>query len=533
MKYALLLFVFISFSPSSLLAQVNCENMGFEMGNFEGWTLSYGAVGVMNEKKNFSRETIGSLNDEHHITHISEGRDPYVPEIPVVAPGSNHSIRIGTNRNGVHFSRIRTNFLVTAEAGIFQYQVAAVLQNPTLANGGNSHIQIAKPGFNVSISEHNGGKLTCGAYDFQPTDDASDDGFKTSGAIQYRNWTKGAIDLRSYYGKMITVEVTVHGCLGGGHFGYIYFDANCLRTENQEILSDCPDAQGYADLVAPAGFGKYVWSNGDSTQIIKVKAKLGEQYSVKMLPDKTLDESCGLQLNHTIKRQQARIAIDTTICDGEEIALGDTIIKTAGTYQKLVSRGGFCDSIAVLKLSVIPSVTLPEITPDTYITKGDSTELRVVPYPAGDYQFLWSNPESLSCPDCATTWARPVEDTEYEVTVTDSEKKCSQKAKVHVYVKSCGLHMPDAFSPDNDQQNDVFFAYGPACIDQIVEMVIYNRQGEVVFRQQNCAASDPKFGWNGAYRGLPVAPGIYPYKIQARTSKGEVLSYRGVVNLLR
>ena len=110
---------------------------------------------------------------------------------------------------------------------------------------------------------------------------------------------------------------------------------------------------------------------------------------------------------------------------------------------------------------------------------------------------------------------------------------CSRDGKVRIVVKPCGLSIPDAFSPNQDEYNEVFFAYGNVCVKQIKEMTIYNRWGEVIYHQQNFAASDPAFGWGGMYHGTMSAPGEYPYKIQAELKDGNVLNYQGVVNLVR
>jgi hypothetical protein len=218
------------FLSNFAFAQANCSNVGFEQGNANGWILTYGNVGEANQKTVFLNETNGTQNNQHYVTSLTDGNDPRIPSIPMVAPGSTHSIRIGNVLEGSHFARIHSDYTVTAENTLFQYKFAVVLQN-TGADGRANHQPYQKPGFNILIFDSNGEELPCSSYNIQLQGASTVDGFQSSGDIQYRNWTTGAIDLRSVIGKTITIVVTAHGCTRQRHFGYAYFDAECLKSE--------------------------------------------------------------------------------------------------------------------------------------------------------------------------------------------------------------------------------------------------------------------------------------------------------------
>ena len=584
MKQSLLTLCLIFSLLFPVLAQVDCSNIGFEQGNPNGWTLIYGNVTDDNQKTIYSSEYSGTLNNDHYITSLSDGNDPKVPSIPMVAPGSTHSMRIGNITEGSHYSRIRSDYTVTADNTLFQYKFAVILQNTitgATGNGGANHEPFQKPGFNVTIFDSNGSELTCSSYDIQLQGVNTVDGFEASGDIQYRKWTTGAIDLRSYVGKTITIEVTAHGCTRMRHFGYAYFDAECLKSEIK-AASSCPDADGYMTLMAPEGFGKYTWNNGETTQNIRVKAKLGDQYHVKLIPLGSLNESCALQLDYKIEYKKTASSIEQTICEGEQVVVGDTVYKTAGTFIRTINRSNVCDSTVTLKLHVNPvskitkDITICEgqsyavgdtvyrtsgtyvknipqltgcdstitthltvvqldltVTPDLTITQGDSIQIHVLAEPKGDYEYVWKGENGLSCPDCAETWAKPNASVQYTISVNDVNKVCSRNGKVKVSVKPCGISIPDAFSPNNDQKNEIFFVYGNSCVTQVKEMMIYNRWGEVIYEQHNFAASDPAYGWPGTYHGLVSDAGVYPYKIQVELKDGNIVNYKGVVNLIR
>jgi gliding motility-associated-like protein len=579
MKRTLLALIYCMLSLT-VRAQVDCGNVGFEQGTTAGWTLSYGTVTDENQKTNFSPEVTGTRNNQHYVTSISDGNDPRIPSIPMVAPGSTHSIRIGNVNEGSHYARIHTNYTVTPDNTLFQYKFAVVLQNTLGTDGRSNHEPYQKPGFDILIFDSNGDELPCSSYNIQLQGAATVDGFQSSGDIQYRNWTTGAIDLRSSVGKTLTIVVTAHGCTRMRHFGYAYFDAECLKSEIR-TASNCPDENGLMTLSAPAGFSKYLWSNGATTQNAQVKANLGDQYSVQLTPLGSLDESCALNLDYTITFKKSVAAISDTICEGESVVLGDTLIRTSGTFVRNISKSNVCDSTVTLTLKVNPvgkytqqvvlcegeTVTVGDTSyaiPSTYIrnvpqptgcdsivttildviridlsvsstlsiTQGDSVQVHSLAGPGEDYIYRWEQP-GLSCTDCPDPWASPRASTVFRLQVTDPDQVCNKEAKVQVYVKPCGIYAPSAFSPNHDETNEVFFVYGNKCVRMIREMAIYNRWGQVVFQKTNFQASDAASGWDGTYHGQLAAAGVYPYKVKVELNNGSVIDQDGSVNLLR
>ncbi|PWJ60025.1 gliding motility-associated-like protein [Dyadobacter jejuensis] len=561
--------------------QVGCENIGFELGTTSGWTLTYGTVTDANQKTVYSAEQSGS--NDHYITNLTDGNDPKIPSIPMVAPGSTHSIRIGNITEGGHYSRLKTNFTVTADNTLLQYKFAVVLQNSGANGNGNAgHEPYQKPGFNIVIYNSQGQELACSNYDVQLQGNDTVDGFMASGDIQYRNWTYGAIDLRNYIGEQITMEVTAHGCTRQRHFGYAYFDAECLKSEIKQA-SLCPDEAGNVTLVAPAGFAKYTWSNGSTAQTSSVKASAGDLYSVKLLPLGSLNESCEFQLDYTIAYKKAESTLLKTICDGEEVTVGDTVYRTSGTFVRNVLKSSICDSTVTLVLTVNPVPkytqhiaicegdtlwvgdstyyqtgtfinTIPRPnrcdslvtthltvlkldltwTPRLSITQGDSTQIEILADPPNDnYLYRWNESMSLSCWDCDRPWAKPMMSEVFSVIVSDPEEVCARTAKITLTVIPCGVSIPDAFSPNNDQLNDVFYVLAGDCIKKITHLTIYNRWGQVIFYNHSFAPSDPNQGWTGLYDGLMSPPGIYTYKVEAEMKNGAILYYKGGLQLIR
>ncbi|MFN8346590.1 MAG: gliding motility-associated C-terminal domain-containing protein [Spirosomataceae bacterium] len=570
--------LFCFFTNTVRSQQVDCANMGFETGTALGWVLTSGTLSAANQRVNYLNEVMLTVENGHYVTSLSDGNDPKIVDekIPMVAPGSKHSIRIGNTTRGGTFDRIKTSFMVTPENTLFQYQFAAVLQND------NTHNDYQKPGLTIQIEDSDGQPLTCNTFAIQLQRGATVEGFKTQGDLEYKNWTTGAIDLRNYIGKVIKIEVTAHGCTERRHFGYAYFDAQCIKSEIK-VTAFCPDPQGYMTLKAPEGFETYTWDNNEKTSSVRVQANLGDVYSVKIAPLDKLDESCLLQLDYKIKYYNADTLINAVLCEGESFTVDNKVYTQSGTYVNTIRRRDVCDSTIRLNLKIIPiahhtqsfvicqgkKVTVGdsvysktgtyinhiilrsgcdsivtthllvedlqfEVTgaPQT-IVEGDSVQLAVAVQPAGNNSFQWSPPNGLSCSTCSVTWAHPSKTTEYTVFIKNASQACQKSDTITLSVLPCNIYIPDIFSPNNDQQNDVFFVYGNSCAKQIKEMTVYDRWGEVIYHKENIPFSDPQHGWDGRYLGNMAGTGVYTYKISVEFRNGKSNRYSGAITLLR
>ena len=89
------------------------------------------------------------------------------------------------------------------------------------------------------------------------------------------------------------------------------------------------------------------------------------------------------------------------------------------------------------------------------------------------------------------------------------------------------LVVPNAFSPNHDQINDVFKVKS---YQNIVEFhaYIFNRWGQKLYEWTNIDG-----GWDGTYRGNDVKQGTYFVLVKAKGADGETYNSRKDVNLLR
>ncbi|MFM7661269.1 MAG: gliding motility-associated C-terminal domain-containing protein, partial [Bacteroidota bacterium] len=93
-------------------------------------------------------------------------------------------------------------------------------------------------------------------------------------------------------------------------------------------------------------------------------------------------------------------------------------------------------------------------------------------------------------------------------------------------------YVPNSFTPDNDEYNNVFFPIITSGVDiSSFEMTIFNRWGEVIFFTKN-----PYEGWDGSYGnlGLNAPSGVYTFIIKFKMpEKFDIQTIKGHINLLR
>ena len=99
---------------------------------------------------------------------------------------------------------------------------------------------------------------------------------------------------------------------------------------------------------------------------------------------------------------------------------------------------------------------------------------------------------------------------------------------LRVTISESKLEMPNAFSPNNDDINDVYKA--KEGYQSLVEFhaVIYNRWGQKLYEWD-----DPAGGWDGTFHGTPVKQGVYFVHVTAKGADGRKYNIRRDVNLLR
>lgn len=88
------------------------------------------------------------------------------------------------------------------------------------------------------------------------------------------------------------------------------------------------------------------------------------------------------------------------------------------------------------------------------------------------------------------------------------------------------MFVPNAFSPNNDGNNDYFQIKGMNL--QNLTLTIYDRWGRVAYESKSLDE-----GWDGTTEGKPAAEGVYMFKLVGQDYDGKQLLYNGSVTLIR
>jgi gliding motility-associated-like protein len=196
-------------------------------------------------------------------------------------------------------------------------------------------------------------------------------------------------------------------------------------------------------------------------------------------------------------------------------------VGTAGWYHLSITDDlhGCTDTDSIFISLDSVSVDLPLTIS---ILKGNAATVTARGIPDGtDYSYQWDPVDDgfKSDPSKPTAVLSPVNERSYTVHAV-STNGCEGEATITVLVFE-RLHIPTAFSPNQDGINDTFEIFNPKT--EILDVRIFNRWGAVIFQ-----SSGYEYPWNGTFNNKPVPAGSYPYLI--RTSFGE---YRGNVLILR
>ncbi len=118
--------------------------------------------------------------------------------------------------------------------------------------------------------------------------------------------------------------------------------------------------------------------------------------------------------------------------------------------------------------------------------------------------------------------------TNYAIVSVPQIKYCVDTSEIiKVEVNNRGdLFIPNAFSPNNDNNNDYFKIEGP--LYDVFEMHIFNRFGEEVFESTN-----QLFGWNGKIKNSDAETGVYAYYVKVKCPNGMIESKKGNLTLIR
>lgn len=147
-----------------------------------------------------------------------------------------------------------------------------------------------------------------------------------------------------------------------------------------------------------------------------------------------------------------------------------------------------------------------------------------------NYLYNWQPANLVSSNNIYNPSSSPLENTLYTIFVSD-RNNCKNKDTVSVLVNNAicdksNIFIPNAFSPNNDGNNDVFRVRSIPLKSYL--LIIYNRWGNKVFESTNSAES-----WNGSFKNQPQPMDAYGYYFEGECLQGEKIILKGNISLLK
>ena len=194
------------------------------------------------------------------------------------------------------------------------------------------------------------------------------------------------------------------------------------------------------------------------------------------------------------------------------------IITEGGMYMVTVTSA--CGkAVDMVQINTVPKLQL-SLGADTLLCRGEQYVLDASQ--SVEATYLWQ--DGSSKPKFIAN-----EPGLYTVQVTNACEVLEDDI-LFVVCPVCEMYVPSAFSPNLDNQNDVFLPF-PSCVMNNYLLQIFDRWGTLVF-----ASTDPSMGWDGIIHNQSAPNGVYTWKINYEVEEGNRIRAGfeiGEVNLLR
>jgi len=245
---------------------------------------------------------------------------------------------------------------------------------------------------------------------------------------------------------------------------------------------------------------------------------------------------------------------DLQICEGETIELSyegsadqfiwydeqgnqlDSIqvYPSETTNYTIIGQYSTCEpDTAIVNIEVTPKPVsyLPEVLP--YLP---GIEIRI-PLTIPDsalYEYQWMPADSVDCGDCQQPTILPDTNTIYQVLITDLITGCHAADTIRFEeLISCPadlIGVPNAFSPNNDGENDYLQLFPNQTIKAINRFRIFNRWGAILYETDDLYDQ----GWDGSVKGKLAPIGVYIFMVEFTCElTGQTVIHSGDITLFR
>jgi gliding motility-associated-like protein len=360
----------------------------------------------------------------------------------------------------------------------------------------------------------------------------------TSGSTGTFLWSNGSINASTSISApgVYTATVTTFGC--GSAVSSITIAAISSPIVSLSASPSIICSGQSSTLTATSNESNFSWSNGGSTnqQIINTPGVITVSVS----------NTCGIATSSTMISSSSFPVLNlnsssSTICPNETATLtvsGGTApyawSNSSNTSSMVTTNGGIITvsntnacgtataSIAVTVTNLNASISANPINGLTPLVVDFTNNS------SGATTFLWDfgNGNSAVTQTVSSQTYTTVGSYVVYLFVTSGACLDIDSLTINVFEEGPTLYVPNAFTPNGDSINDVFFASGTNIKE--FNIIIFDRWGLKLFE-----ASDIKTGWDGKSNGKEVSDGTYFHLINAIGNDNKEIRKQGTITLFK
>lgn len=210
---------------------------------------------------------------------------------------------------------------------------------------------------------------------------------------------------------------------------------------------------------------------------------------------------------------------------------------TSGNYTIKVTDAFVCSTEKGTALTNPQRLEL-EAGKDTLLQFGDSIVLRVITNIATNEikSITWNSDQGPICINCTTKSLRPKKDITIKV---ELENKAGCKITDQFLIKvnlEFKVFTPNVIHANpflsGAGPNSRFTLFGNQQVLEIEYLRIFDRYGSLLFEKKNIPPGDLQYGWDGTFKNIPVAAGVYVYIASVRFANESVKIVSGDVTVI-
>lgn len=307
-----------------------------------------------------------------------------------------------------------------------------------------------------------------------------------------------------YFGFLTTNAQTFILSPGWSQLHKKYCKGTCIQFIDSSFYVQSPNPQPWADTVI-----KHMWYfTGTSTKQIPYNfLAVGNPFNQYLYP------FASDTFIYTTKQNPPLLCYDSV-----------------GSFNVAMScqfANGGCTSM--IMLGAIEIIDAPKVTSEgtQHINLNFGDEYTLIAC-AKDSKYKWEPTNELGgCNTCDNYITKPFSNTTYTCTITNingCEKKCIYDIELKDPLKT--LYVPNSFTPNNDNLNDIFFPVIPYYKN--ATMQIFNRWGILIYN-----TNDIQNGWDGTFKNSKLPNDVYTYKIDVEFLDNTTKTQTGNVTLIR